>query len=652
LSGEKWVVADKQGKNLFWPSEAMKKRAWVSNESFYEEGKKDPIAFWEARAKEGLEWFKPWDKAYEGKPPYFKWFLNGKINLSYNCLDRHLKGKKDKIAIIWEPESLAEKPRKITYGQLHGQVCRLANALKKIGVKKGDRVGIYLPMIPEVMISMLACARIGAIHSVVFSAFSAESFKTRVEDSKAKAIITCDGYTRKGKETNLKEQADLAAGLPCVQKMVVVKRTGRSIEMKKGRDLWYHEIVEKENAECAPEQLESNEPLFMLYTSGTTGKPKGIVHDTAGYLVQAYWTTKLDFDLHDEDIFWCTADIGWITGHTYGCYGPLAVGATMVVYEGGPDFPDWGRLWSIIEKYKVTVFYTAPTAIRMFKQMGDSWITKHDLSTLRLLATVGEPIDEESWMWYFNVIGQARCPVIDTWWQTETGGTLINALPGIGPFIPTVAGRVFPGSKAEILDDRGKPVGEGDSGFLVFKSPFPPGFLRGIWNNEEKYVETYWSEYGKETYFTSDGARWHDDKNIRVTGRVDDVMKVAGHRLSSAEVEDAITSHPDVVESAVVPKPDEIRGQVPVAFVVLEKNVKPSPEVEKSIIAAVVKAIGPTAKPHQFFFVDGLPKTRSGKIMRRFMRSMLINEKLGDATTLQNPEIVDHLKKVVGYKEK
>ncbi|MCX6798912.1 MAG: acetate--CoA ligase [Candidatus Diapherotrites archaeon] len=648
--GSMWVVEDKKQKHVFWPNAQMKKRAWANSEKIYAEAEKDRAAFWEKKAKEGLHWFKPWSKAYEENAPYFKWFVGGEINISYNCLDRHLPAKKDKVAILWEPEPTAEKGRAITYGQLHEEVNKLANALRSLGIKKGDRVSIYLPMVPEVMAAMLACSRIGAIHNVVFSAFSGEALKARVEDSEAKVIITCDGYWRRGKEINLKEQSDIAAAMPCVQKQIVVKRLGNKVNMQGGRDYWYHELLAKEKPNCEPERMESNETLFLLYTSGTTGKPKGIIHDTGGYLTQAYWTTLWDFDLHDGDIYWCTADIGWVTGHTYACYGPLAVGATQLIYEGSPDFPDWGRIWGIIEKYKVSVFYTAPTAIRMWKKMGDDWVKKHGLGTLRLLATVGEPIDEEAWMWYFNTIGGGRCPVIDTWWQTETGGTLINALPGIGPFIPTVAGRVFPGAKADIFDDRGKPVEAEDTGFLVFKPPFPPGLLRGIWNNDEKYVETYWSEYGKNIYFTSDGAKWFDKENIRVTGRVDDVMKVAGHRLSSAEVEDAITLHSDVVESAVVPMPDEIKGQVPVVFAVLKPHAKACPECEQSIIQHVGKQIGPTARPAKVYFVDALPKTRSGKIMRRFLRGMLANEKLGDATTLQNPEVVEHLKQIVGYK--
>ncbi|MDP2973505.1 MAG: acetate--CoA ligase [Candidatus Diapherotrites archaeon] len=646
-----WVVKDKKRKNIFWPSEQLKKIANVKGEAIYKEAAKAPVKFWEKKAKEGLHWFKPWKKAYEENLPYFKWFIGGTLNVSYNCLDRHLPAKKDKVAIIWKPEPVEEKSRVITYSQLKEEVCRFANALRSLSVQKGDRVTIYLPMIPEVQIAMLACARIGAVHSVVFSAFSGEALKTRVEDSEAKVLITADGYWRRGKQVNLKEQADIAAAVPCVQHVIVVRRLDGKIAMKEGRDLWYDGLIADADAECEPEEIEANETLFLLYTSGTTGKPKGVVHDTGGYLTQAYWTTLWDFDLHDNDIFWGTADIGWITGHTYACYGPLAVGTTMLIYEGSPDFPDWSRIWDIVQEHKVTVFYTAPTAIRMFKKMGDEFVKKKDLGSLRLLATVGEPIDEETWLWYFNVVGQSRCPVIDTWWQTETGGTLINALPGIGPFIPTVAGRVFPGANADIVDDRGKPVGKDESGYLVFKPPFPPGLLRGVWKNGEKYIEAYWSEYGNKNYFTSDGAKWFDKENIRVTGRTDDVMKVAGHRLSSAEVEDAITSMPEIAESAVVPKPDQIKGQVPIVFAVPDKGQQPSKELEAAIVSQVRKLIGPTATPGQIIFVEELPKTRSGKIMRRFLKSMLVNEKLGDTTTLQNPEVIEKIKKIVGYVE-
>ncbi len=654
--GPKLVVKDKNKKNVFWPSDEMRERAWVGTDRIYKDAAKSPKDFWANLARDGLTWSKPWKKVYEGKPPYFKWFLGGQLNASYNCLDRHLETRGNKVAIIWEAEPEFERERKITYRGLYREVCKFSNVLRKLGVKKGDRVGIYLPMIPEVMVAMLSCARIGAIHSVVFSAFSGSNFKKRVEDCEAKVLITCDGYYRRGKPIVLKNQADVAASAKSVKKVVVVKRfdnkTKVKIAMKKGRDLWYHNLMAKASEDSKAVPVESNTPLFLLYTSGTTGKPKGVIHDTAGYLTQAYWTTLFNFDIHEDDVFWCTADIGWITGHTYNCYGPLSVGATMVIYEGSPDMPDWGRLWKIADKFDVSVFYTAPTAIRMFKKMGVKWPAHYDLSTLRILGTVGEPIDMETWHWYFKHICNNCCPVIDTWWQTETGGTLVNALPGVGPFIPTVAGRPFPGTVADILDDKGKPVKKGETGYLVFRPPFPPGLLRGVWKNPKKYRDTYWSEYGPKVYYTSDGAKWYDKHNIRVTGRVDDVMKVAGHRLSSAEVEDAITSHPEVIVSAVVPKPDEIRGQVPVAFIVLRPEVKPSPEVEASIVKQVKKEIGPTAKPHQIFFVKGLPKTRSGKIMRRFLRSILVNEKLGDASTLQNPEIVPYLKKLVGYRGK
>jgi len=654
--GPKLVKRDSKKRNVFWPTDEMRERAWVGKDSIYKDAAKNPKAFWAQLAKEGLDWDKPWKKTYEGKPPYFKWFLGGQLNASYNCLDRHLEDKGNKVAIIWEAEPLGERERKITYRGLYREVCKFSNVLKKLGIKKGDRVGIYLPMIPEVMVAMLACARLGAIHSVVFSAFSGPNFKKRVDDCEAKVLITCDGYYRRGKQINLKKQAEVAAEAKSVKKVVVVNRFGdkakAKVSMKKGRDYWYHDLMAKASEVSKHVPVEANTPLFLLYTSGTTGKPKGVIHDTAGYLTQAYWTTLFNFDIHEDDVFWCTADVGWITGHTYNCYGPLSVGATMVIYEGSPDLPDWGRLWKIADKFDVSVFYTAPTAIRMFKKMGPKWPEHYDLSTLRILGTVGEPIDMETWHWYFKHICHSRCPIIDTWWQTETGGTLINALPGVGPFIPTVAGRAFPGTNPDILDDQGKKVKKGETGYLVFRPPFPPGLLRGVWKNPKKYKDTYWSEYGSKVYYTSDGAKWYDKHNIRVTGRVDDVMKVAGHRLSSAEVEDAITSHPNVIVSAVVPKPDEIRGQVPVAFIVLKPGVKPSPKVEASIVGQVRKQIGPTAKPHQIYFVKALPKTRSGKIMRRFLRSMLVNEKLGDASTLQNPDIVPYLKKLVGYRKK
>ena len=647
--GIQWI---KKGPDeSFLPNENMKKKAWIANESIYEISSKDPVAFWEKKASEGIHWFKKWNKAYEWNPPYFKWFIGAKVNACYNALDRHMNTPiKDKIAIIWEPEPTNEESRKITYHELYKEVNKFANVLKSLGVKKRDRVGIYLPMIPEVQIAMLACARIGAIHSVVFSAFSSISLKDRMIDAEAKVLITSDGYYRKGKIINLKEQADQAIEGTKIEKVVVVKRTGLYVNIKEGRDFWWHELIEKADDYCKSEEMDSEDILFILYTSGTTGKPKGIVHGTGGFITQAYWTTKWDFDIHDEDIFWCTADIGWVTGHTYGCYGPLLVGATMLQYEGSPDYPDYGRFWSIIEEHGVTILYTAPTAIRIFIQWGDEWPKKYDLSSLRLLGTVGEPIDKDAWMWYFNIIGGGRCPVIDTWWQTETGGTLINALPGIGPFIPTVAGKSFPGTVHDVLDESGNPVPFGEGGYLVQKSPFAPGMLRGVWKDPQRYKENYFGTYGDKYYFTSDGARvWDKTGNIRLTGRVDDVMKIAGHRISTAELENAINTHEDVTECAVVPAPDKIKGQVPVAFVITDSK-KTEEQLFPEVIKTVEKMIGPIARPTKIYVTDALPKTRSGKIMRRVLKKLINNEPIGDTTTLANPESVDKLKGIVGYK--
>jgi len=648
MKNVKWVTEDKHNKHVYWPSPEMKKKAWISDPSIYESALRDPGAFWEKMAQDGLEWKKKWDKGYEqdgGKPYDFKWFVGGRINAAYNALDRHVKaGKGKKTAMVWVPEPVEETKKTFTYEELYGEVNKLANVLKKFGVKKGDRVGIYMPMIPEVVISVLACARIGAVHSVVFSAFSGESLKDRMMDAEARVLLTSDGYYRRGKPLDLKANADIGVNGTKVEKVIVVKRTGLSINWVNGRDIWFHDAMAAAGEYCEPEFVESNEMLFILYTSGTTGKPKGVVHDTGGYLTQAYWTTKWDFDLHDDDTFWCTADIGWVTGHTYGCYGPLLVGATMLMFEGAPDFPDPGRWWKTIEENKVTVFYTAPTAIRMFIKFGNEWPKKHDLGTLRILGTVGEPIDEEAWLWYFNTIGGGRCPIIDTWWQTETGGTLINALPGIGPFIPTVAGRCFPGSEHIIVDDEGRPVEKGTTGYLIQKPPFAPGMLRGVYKNPQKYIENYWSRF-PGFYDTSDGARFRDDGTIRLTGRVDDVMKVAGHRLSTAELENAINEHHAVRESAVVPRPDAIKGEVPIAFVILKDPSRASEDLKKEIVKHVDRMIGPTARPAEIFFVDDVPKTRSGKIMRRVLKGLVKGDPdLGNLTTLMNPECVENLK--------
>ena len=646
----KWVVEDSKEKEIFWPSEELKRKAWVSDESIYAEADKDPVAFWAKLAREGLDWYKEWDKTYEWNPPFYKWFIGGKLNASYNCADRHIKTwRKNKAAIIWEPEPVDEQTRVLTYYDLYREVNKLANVLKSLGIKRGDRVSIYLPMIPEAQIAMLACARIGAPHSVVFSAFSAESLKDRIVDAGAKALITCDGYYRRGRPVNLKNNADEAVKGTTIDKVIVFKRTGQEVNWVEGRDLWWHELMSKAELYCEPEVMDAEDVLYILYTSGTTGKPKGVIHTIGGYMTQAYWTTKWDFDLHDEDVFWCTSDVGWVTGHTYNCYGPLAVGATQVFYEGAPDYPERDRVWDIIEKHGVTVLYTAPTMIRMVMGWGEEWPKKHNLSSLHLLATVGEPINKDAWMWYFENIGGGRCPIIDTWWQTETGGTLINALPGIGPFIPTVAGRSFPGTRHEVLDEGGKPLGIDEGGYLVQRNPFAPGMLRGVYKNPDLYNENYWSQYKGEAYFTSDGARLARKDNFRLTGRVDDVMKVAGHRLSTAEVENAIGGHEAVAECAVVAAPHEVKGQTPWAFVRL-KTGEGSDELAKEIMGHVAEVLGPTCRPDRIIFTKAVPRTRSGKIMRRILKSLVKNEPIGDITTIENPGSVEELKRLVGYK--
>ncbi|RMD45655.1 acetate--CoA ligase [Candidatus Pacearchaeota archaeon] len=636
--GVKYVV---RKKGMFWPSQEMKKIANITDSKIYEKAAKNPIKFWENLAREGITWEKEWDKAYVEKLPYFQWFRNGKLNFSVNCLDRHLDHG-SRVAMIWVPEPVSEKPVKWTYRELYDKVCRFANVLKSNGIRKGDVVSIYLPMIPEALVAMLACTRIGAIHSVVFSAFSTDALRARIEDGNAKIIITSDGYFRRGKPEFLLKKAVKAAKNTTVEKIIVVDRLGKRVRGKKFLD--FYTEVELADSYCEPEIVNSQDTMFILYTSGTTGKPKGIVHDTGGYAVQAYWTSKWNFNLNPGDLMWCTADVGWITGHTYAFYGPLLTGATTLIYEGSPDYPDPGRWWEIIEEHKVNVFYTAPTAIRMFMRVNENWIKKHDLSSIRILGTVGEPIDEESWMWYFEKIGGGRCPIIDTWWQTETGGTLINVLPGIGPFVPTVSGKSFPGVTHRIVDDNGKPVKKGKEGFLVQKSPFAPGMLHGVFNNHKKYVDTYWKKFRKY-YDTSDGAFIYKGL-IRITGRTDDVMKVAGHRLATAELENAIHSHKKVAECAVVPMPDEIRGQVPVAFVVLKRGGG-SERLERKIKKFVDQKIGPTARPHKIYFVGDLPKTRSGKIMRRILKALLVNEEPKGLMTLVNPESVEEIRKTI-----
>lgn len=638
---------EKRG-NKYWPTQELKKIAWAANEKVYEEAAKDPIKFWEEHAKKGITWEKFWDKPYEEKLPYFSWFKGSQLNFCYNCLDRHIEeGRGKNTALIWVPEPTSEKTVKLTFNELFDKVKRFANALKKYGVKKSDVVAIYLPLIPEAAIAMLACARIGAIHSVVFSAFSAEALKARIEDGKAKILVTADGYFRRGEEENLLDKASQAAKGTTVKQVIVVRRLKKSIPA--GYKDFEKEIKDS-SPDCGYELMNSEDILFILYTSGTTGKPKGIVHDTGGYAIQAYLTCKWNFSLHEDDMMWCTADIGWITGHSYAVYGPLLNATPTLLYEGSPDYPKPDRWWQIIEENRVTVFYTAPTAIRMFIKFGEKWIKDYKLDSLRVLGTVGEPIDVDAWEFYFQKIGKASCPVIDTWWQTETGGTLINALPGVGPFIPTIAGRSFPGTRHTIVDDKGRKIKTKDkTGNLVQVSPFAPGMLHGVYKNHKKYVETYWRF--KTKYDTSDGAYFTRDGYIRITGRTDDVMKVAGHRLPSAEVENAIAEYQGVVECAVVPKPDEVKGQVPVAFVVLKKGASEA-GLEEGIKKQVDKKIGPTARPAKVYVVSDLPKTRSGKIMRRILKAILVGEEPEGLITLVNPEAVEQIKDLLSQKSK
>lgn len=646
---KQWVKPDPEQEDVFWPTQEMKDHTWVSDDSIYEEALENPEEFWAEQAEEGLDWYEKWDEVYTEKPYNYEWFVGGKLNLAYNAVDRHVEnGKGEETAIVWEPEPLDEDTVRMTYSELKDEVSKFANVLKDLGVEKGDRVGIYMPMIPEALVAMLATARVGAAHSVVFSAFSPDSLRDRLEDANAKVLITADGYYRRGKPLNLKKNANKGLRGSPVENVVTVKRTGSEVEMKDGRDHWYHELMEDASTEHEPVVMDSSDLAFILYTSGTTGKPKGVMHHVGGYAVQSYITNKWNFDLHEDDTFWCTADIGWITGHTYINYGPLMNGATTVVYEGAPDYPEYDRLWKIIEDEGVTIFYTAPTAIRMFIKQGTEWPEKHDLSSLRILGTVGEPINKSAWMWYFNNIGGGRCPIVDTWWQTETGANVINALPGIGPFIPTYAGKPFPGINADLLDTEGNPVGVDEGGYLTLKSPFPPSLVRGIYKRPEKFKEEYWSEYGPKYYFTSDGARRDADGNIRITGRLDDVMNVAGHRLATGEVENAIGKHELVAESAVVSRPDEIKGEVPIAFVMLEKGADIDGEVlKKELVQLVDDAIGPTARPADIIIAEEVPKTRSGKIMRRILKSLVKGESPGDLTTLRNPEAVEDLQEKI-----
>ena len=631
--------------DLYFPKKEFKKKAWPNSLSVYKKAEKDPVKFWENLAKE-IFWRKKWEKVFSSDPPYFKWFEGGRLNITENCLDKNLPERKNKPALIWEPEPVEEKARILSYYELYCQTNKLANALKKLGIKKGDRVGIYLPMIPEVVVSMLACARLGAVHTVVFSAFSSRALKIRLEDTGAKILITADGYYRRGKIINLKESADKGVEGTKVKKIIAVKRTGNKVEMKKGRDYWWEELTKSESENCPVQPIDSEDPLFILYTSGSTGKPKGILHTCGGYTVQAKFTGKWIFDFKPTDIFWCSSDPGWITGHTYTIYSPLLNGTATLMFEGAPDWPAPDRWAEIIEKHKATIFYTAPTAIRMFEKYGVEWVRKHKFKTLRLLGSVGEPIDEAAWQWYFKEVGKERCPIVDTWWQTETGGILITSLPGIGPFKPAFTGLPFPGIKIDILDSKGKSLPPEKEGNLVILSPFSPGLLRGVYKNPEKYKKTYWSQYGEKIYFTSDTARKDRGGLVRIVGRADDVIKVAGHRLTTGELESAINLHPAITECAAVGIPDEIKGEVPVIFVIY-KGKKEEEEIKKEVREQVRKEIGPIVLPKEVYLVDDLPKTRSGKIMRRILRKLFTGEELGDLSTLANPESVEKIKQIL-----
>jgi len=638
---------------VFHPPKEFSSRARIKSlahyRKLYAESIRSPDKFWGKQAKDELIWFKPWKRVLDWKPPFAKWFVGGQLNVSYNCLDRHLgTPTANKAALIWEGEPAspgrAGEERTLTYKQLHREVCLFANVLKRNGAQKGDRVLIYLPMVPEAAIAMLACARIGAVHSVVFGGFSAQSVADRIFDSQAKLVITADGGYRRGAIVALKQNVDEALTLKdqqgnflaaSIQKVIVLRRTNNEVRIQEGRDVWWHRELEYVDADCPPAKMDSEAPLFILYTSGSTGKPKGILHTTGGYLLYTKLTAKYVFDLREEDVYWCTADVGWVTGHSYVVYGLLANGATSVMYEGAPNFPEPDRFWRVIAKYGVTILYTAPTAIRAFMKWGAEWPKKHDLTSLRLLGTVGEPINPEAWIWYHEVIGAKRCPIIDTWWQTETGGILITPLPGATPTKPGSATLPFFGIVPEVVDDQGKRVPRNSGGKLVLRKPWP-SMLRGLWGDPQRYKDVYWSEV-KGSYFTGDGSREDQDGYFWIVGRIDDVLNVAGHRIGTAEVESALVSHKKVAEAAVVGRPDSIKGQALVAFVTLKSGVETYGGLREELRQHVAREIGPVAKPDDIRFAEALPKTRSGKIMRRLLKQVAAGTEIkGDTTTLED----------------
>jgi len=626
----------------FEPSDEFKRQAYVRTPEIHDKSWANPEQFWE-NAAQGLHWFEPWERVLEWEPPNARWFTGGKINASYNCCDRHIKaGQRNKAALIWEGEP--GDSRVMTYGDLYREVNLFANALKSLGVKKADRVAIYLPMIPEAVVAMLACARIGAIHSVVFGGFSPEALRDRINDAGAKVLITADGGYRRGQIIPLKHDADFALkDTPSIESVVIVQRGDFPLRIKEGRDHWYHRLIQEADSYCEPVPCDSEDVLYILHTSGTTGKPKGIIHTTGGYLVGAYTTTKYIFDLRHDDVFWCTADIGWVTGHSYLVYGPLSAAATCVMYEGAPDWPDKDRFWALVEKYGVSIFYTAPTAIRAFMKWGTEWPAGHDLSTPRLLGTVGEPINPEAWMWYYEHIGGGQCPVVDTWWQTETGMIMISTLPGIDDMKPGSAGLPVPGVRAAVYDAGGGEVKSG-GGYLAITYPWP-AMLRGIWGDQERYEKQYWSRWDNATYFPADGAKRSGSDYLTLLGRVDDVLSVAGHRIGTMEVESALVDHPSVAEAAVVGIAHEVKGQAIVAFVTLKEGYNFSIEVEAELKEHVVRKIGAIARPQRVVFSADLPKTRSGKIMRRLLRDIGEGKILGDTSTLADATIVESLRR-------